>query len=182
MAQPWNTLATHSGIDGAAHKSKGDGCHALGGCQNSKSRRHLYAHFGSGRSHLSKKRCISINFLPPRLETIMDFDQVVVLEKGSVAEQGSAQELRQKPQGLFRRMLAAKRWWWGWGLGGALGMGDTKPQMDDFIIFPMNTWYFKGFFRQTPHFQTRARWRMTRIYGRTSKDGKPRKEIICWLL
>ena len=33
MAQPWNTLATHSGIDGAAHKSKGDGCHALGGCQ-----------------------------------------------------------------------------------------------------------------------------------------------------
>lgn len=44
-----------------------------------------------------------------RLETIMDFDQVVVLEKGSVAEQGSAQELREKPQGLFRRMLAAKR-------------------------------------------------------------------------
>ena len=99
--------------------------------------------------------CISINFLPPRLETIMDFDQVVVLEKGSVAEQGSAQELRDKPQGLFRRMLAAKRWWWGWGLGGALRMGDTKPLMD-FIIFPMNTWYFKGFFRQTPHFQTRA--------------------------
>lgn len=44
-----------------------------------------------------------------RLETIMDFDQVVVLEKGAVAEQGPAQELRQKPQGLFRRMLAAKR-------------------------------------------------------------------------
>jgi len=44
-----------------------------------------------------------------RLETIMDFDQVVVLEKGTVAEQGPAQELRQKPQGLFRRMLAAKR-------------------------------------------------------------------------
>ena len=39
----------------------------------------------------------------------MDFDQVVVLEKGQVAEQGSVQELRQKPQGLFRRMLAAKR-------------------------------------------------------------------------
>ena len=29
MAQPWNTLATHSGIDGATHKSKGAGCHAL---------------------------------------------------------------------------------------------------------------------------------------------------------
>ena len=57
MAQPWNTLATHSGIDGAAHKSKGDGCHALGGCQNSKSRRHLYAHFGRGRGHLLWKRC-----------------------------------------------------------------------------------------------------------------------------
>jgi len=43
-----------------------------------------------------------------RLETIMDFDQVVVLEKGSVAEHGSVKELSEKP-GQFRKMLAAKR-------------------------------------------------------------------------
>ena len=53
--EPWNTLATHFGIDGATHKKKGDGCHALFGCQNSKSRRHLHAHFGSGRGHLLLK-------------------------------------------------------------------------------------------------------------------------------
>ena len=49
------------------------------------------------------------SFEQPRLETIMDFDQVVVLEKGSVAEHGPVKELSEKPQGLFRRMLAAKR-------------------------------------------------------------------------
>ncbi len=38
----------------------------------------------------------------------MDFDQVVVLEKGSVAEHGSVKELSEKP-GQFRKMLAAKR-------------------------------------------------------------------------
>ena len=36
-------------------QKKGDGCHALFGCQNSKSRRHLHAHFGSGRGHLLLK-------------------------------------------------------------------------------------------------------------------------------
>ena len=30
---------------------------ALGGCQKSKGRRHLYAHFGRGRSHLLSHRC-----------------------------------------------------------------------------------------------------------------------------
>eukprot|EP00438_Fugacium_kawagutii_P027620 Skav231523 [mRNA] locus=scaffold84:651791:652739:- [translate_table: standard] len=44
-----------------------------------------------------------------RLETIMDFDQVVVLDKGSVAEEGPVKELSEKSGGLFRRMLAAKR-------------------------------------------------------------------------
>ena len=39
---------------------KGDGCHALSGCQNSKYRRHLHAHFGSGRGHLLWKLCIII--------------------------------------------------------------------------------------------------------------------------
>lgn len=38
----------------------------------------------------------------------MDFDQVVVLEKGSVAEQGAPKELAET-NGLFRKMLAAKR-------------------------------------------------------------------------
>ena len=43
-----------------------------------------------------------------RLETIVDFDHVVVLEKGAVAEQGPPQELKET-NGLFRKMLAAKR-------------------------------------------------------------------------
>ena len=44
-------------VDGATHKKRGDGCHALFGCQNSKFRRHLHAHFGSGRGHLLSMRC-----------------------------------------------------------------------------------------------------------------------------
>ena len=31
--------------------------HALGGCQIAEGPRHLYAHFGRGRSHLLSKRC-----------------------------------------------------------------------------------------------------------------------------
>eukprot|EP00931_Biecheleriopsis_adriatica_P095910 TRINITY_DN6955_c0_g1_i1.p1 TRINITY_DN6955_c0_g1~~TRINITY_DN6955_c0_g1_i1.p1 ORF type:complete len:1671 (-),score=374.71 TRINITY_DN6955_c0_g1_i1:75-5087(-) len=46
-----------------------------------------------------------------RLETILDFDQVVVLDKGSVAEQGPVKEVAERKDGLFRKMLAAKHVW-----------------------------------------------------------------------
>ena len=39
----------------------------------------------------------------------MDFDKVVVLDKGCVAEQGPPKELAEA-NGMFRKMLAAKRW------------------------------------------------------------------------
>jgi len=46
-----------------------------------------------------------------RIETILDFDQVVVLDKGSVAEQGPVKEVAELKDGLFRQMLSAKRAW-----------------------------------------------------------------------
>jgi len=46
-----------------------------------------------------------------RLETILDFDKVVVLEAGAVAEQGPVREVAERKDGLFRKMLAAKRTW-----------------------------------------------------------------------
>lgn len=46
-----------------------------------------------------------------RLETILDFDQLVVLDAGEVAEKGSVKELQNRPDGKFRRMLSAKKVW-----------------------------------------------------------------------
>eukprot|EP00435_Cladocopium_sp_Y103_P029129 s4358_g7.t1 len=46
-----------------------------------------------------------------RLETIMEFDQVVVLDAGRVAEEGPVKEVAAKPDGLFKRMLDAKEKW-----------------------------------------------------------------------
>jgi len=46
-----------------------------------------------------------------RLETILQFDHVAVLEAGVVAEQGSVKELSQLKDGLFRKMLSAKKVW-----------------------------------------------------------------------
>lgn len=44
-----------------------------------------------------------------RLETIIDFDNIIVLEKGRVAEQGNpTRELRDKKDGLFAKMWSAK--------------------------------------------------------------------------
>jgi len=43
-----------------------------------------------------------------RLETILEFDMVVVMDKGRVAEQGSIKELAKQKNGRFARMLAAK--------------------------------------------------------------------------
>lgn len=44
-----------------------------------------------------------------RLETIRDFDKVVVLEAGAVAEQGTLKEMTERKDSIFRKMLAAKR-------------------------------------------------------------------------
>jgi len=46
-----------------------------------------------------------------RLETIMEFDQVVVLDGGRVAEEGPVKEVAAKPDGLFKRMIDAKEKW-----------------------------------------------------------------------
>lgn len=44
-----------------------------------------------------------------RLETIMEFDQVVVLDAGRVAEEGPPKVVALKPDGIFKRMVDAKR-------------------------------------------------------------------------
>lgn len=44
-----------------------------------------------------------------RLETILDFDMVVVLDKGEVVEMGTVSELKDRKGGLFNKMLAAKQ-------------------------------------------------------------------------
>lgn len=46
-----------------------------------------------------------------RLETILNFDKVVVMDNGQVAEQGSVEELRAVKGGMFAKMLAAKQTW-----------------------------------------------------------------------
>jgi len=46
-----------------------------------------------------------------RLETILNFDQIIVMEHGSIVEKGSPNDLAQVKGGLFAKMLAAKRTW-----------------------------------------------------------------------
>mmetsp|Transcript_22678 Transcript_22678/g.41042 ORF Transcript_22678/g.41042 Transcript_22678/m.41042 type:complete len:1608 (-) Transcript_22678:60-4883(-) len=46
-----------------------------------------------------------------RLETIMEFDYVVVLDKGAVAEEGNVKEVAAQQSGLFKKMLQAKENW-----------------------------------------------------------------------
>mmetsp|Transcript_8378 Transcript_8378/g.14889 ORF Transcript_8378/g.14889 Transcript_8378/m.14889 type:complete len:1637 (+) Transcript_8378:146-5056(+) len=46
-----------------------------------------------------------------RLETILDFDEVIVMDKGNVAEQGPVKEVAKRKDGLFRQMLATKKAW-----------------------------------------------------------------------
>uniref|UniRef100_A0A7S1QGG8 ABC transporter domain-containing protein n=1 Tax=Alexandrium catenella TaxID=2925 RepID=A0A7S1QGG8_ALECA len=43
-----------------------------------------------------------------RLEAVLDFDHVVVMERGTVAEQGPVKELANLENGLFRSMLQVK--------------------------------------------------------------------------
>jgi ABC-type multidrug transport system fused ATPase/permease subunit len=44
-----------------------------------------------------------------RLETVLEFDHVVVMDNGDVAEEGPVQEVVQRQDGLLRAMLASKR-------------------------------------------------------------------------
>uniref|UniRef100_A0A7S4QII7 ABC transporter domain-containing protein n=1 Tax=Alexandrium monilatum TaxID=311494 RepID=A0A7S4QII7_9DINO len=46
-----------------------------------------------------------------RLETILDFDDVCVMERGEVVEQGAVKEVSQRKGGRFRAMLEAKKMW-----------------------------------------------------------------------
>jgi ABC-type multidrug transport system fused ATPase/permease subunit len=44
-----------------------------------------------------------------RLETVMDYDKIVVLEAGKLVEIGSVQELMDKENGMFRGMVEEQR-------------------------------------------------------------------------
>lgn len=44
-----------------------------------------------------------------RLETVMDYDKIVVLENGRLVEIGSVEELMKKENGIFRGMVEEKR-------------------------------------------------------------------------
>ena len=44
-----------------------------------------------------------------RMRTVDNADKIVVLEDGRVAEQGSPAELRERPEGEYRRMLELQR-------------------------------------------------------------------------
>merc|ERR1719253_1389032 len=53
----------------------------------------------------------SILMVAHRLETIVNFDKVVVMDRGTIKEQGSPAELREVKDGVFAKMLAAKQIW-----------------------------------------------------------------------
>lgn len=42
-----------------------------------------------------------------RLETVMDYDKIIVMDKGKAAEQGSPQELLNDENGIFLAMVNA---------------------------------------------------------------------------
>ncbi|KAI8119905.1 ATP-binding cassette sub-family C member Sur, partial [Lucilia cuprina] len=44
-----------------------------------------------------------------RLSTIMDYDRIIVLEQGKIIEDGSPQELKQKPDGIFSTLIHSGR-------------------------------------------------------------------------
>lgn len=43
-----------------------------------------------------------------RLQTVLDYDRIVVLDKGEIIEVGTVQELREREGGVFRGMLDGK--------------------------------------------------------------------------
>jgi len=46
-----------------------------------------------------------------RLETILDFDMVIVMDQGHIVEKGTVKELEAAKGGIFAKMLSAKRTW-----------------------------------------------------------------------
>lgn len=53
----------------------------------------------------------TILMIAHRLETISNFDKVVVMDKGKIAEQGPPAELRNVKDSIFAKMWAAKQTW-----------------------------------------------------------------------
>lgn len=39
----------------------------------------------------------------------MDYDRIIVMEKGKIIEEGSPQELKQKPDGIFATLIHSGR-------------------------------------------------------------------------
>ncbi|TMW53931.1 hypothetical protein DOY81_000988 [Sarcophaga bullata] len=44
-----------------------------------------------------------------RLSTIMDYDRIIVMDKGKIIEEGTPQELKQKPDGIFATLIHSGR-------------------------------------------------------------------------
>lgn len=54
-------------------------------------------------------QCKTVLVIAHRMRTVDNADKIVVLEGGCVVEQGSSAELREKPDGRYRRMLELQR-------------------------------------------------------------------------
>ena len=52
---------------------------------------------------------VTILSIAHRLETLMDYDMVVVLDQGKVAEVGAPEELAAEPDGVFAALLRRQR-------------------------------------------------------------------------
>ena len=61
-----------------------------------------------------------------RLQTTLDYDRVVVLEKGEIVEMGAVSELKDREGGLFRGLLEGKD-------GRAKGKGKMAVESEDLM-------------------------------------------------